>query len=110
MKRETFAKAIAYLAAGFDTELSEARLKVYWDQVRGFRDEPFQRAAREAVKHCPYFPTVKQLRQLYVVQLERGAEFERPRITEQRARAEVADLHLRQLRRELRLGERDHAP
>ena len=74
MDRKTFQQGMAYLAAAYDTALSKQRLAVYWDQMRGLRDEPFMTAVKAAVGHGNRFPTVSQLREHYRDALRRQAE------------------------------------
>ena len=65
MDRKTFQQGIAYLAAGFDAELSNERIAVYWDQLNGLKDDLFLTAVKTAVGHGRRFPTVSQLREHY---------------------------------------------
>lgn len=76
MDRKTFQQGIAYLAAGFDTELSNERIAVYWDQLRGLKDNLFLTAVKAAVGHGKRFPTVAQLREHYRDALRRQASTE----------------------------------
>ena len=97
MDRKTFQQGMAYLAAGFDAELSNERIAVYWDQLRGLKDDLFLTAVKAAVGHGKRFPTVAQLREHYRDALRRRVNTDvrlppRPAIERSRVIQIVADL------------------
>ena len=65
MEMTDFQKAMSYLASAFDTELTQARLAVYWDQFGSLDGEQFMVACKVAVREEKRFPVVRCLREYY---------------------------------------------
>ena len=65
MDMTDFQKAMGYLAAAFDTELTQARLAVYWDQFGSLDGELFLMACQTVVREEKRFPVVACLRDYY---------------------------------------------
>ncbi len=103
MDKTTFQQGMAYLAAGFGTELTRERAGVYWDQLGGLRDEPFLVACKIAVGNCDRFPPVARLREIYQDELRRQAMGAAPRLPAKRpASREKVRALIRELRERMR--------
>ncbi len=94
MEEATFQRALAYLAAAYDREVTKERAAVYWDQLGNLEDEPFLEAVQMVVGTDERFPTVARLRGIYrqCLQRRRTALPYLPQIDKQRGLDHLARL------------------
>ena len=62
--RARFSALMAMLAVAFDLALTEQRIKIYEEALRGERIEALEWAAKEAVRTLKFFPRAAELREL----------------------------------------------
>lgn len=59
-----FARALVALAEAYGTELTAARIRLYWQALFDLEGDRLQAAFRAAVRECKFFPSAAELRAL----------------------------------------------
>lgn len=102
MDEQTFQRAMTYLAAAYNRELTKEQAAVYWDQLRDLEGEVFLAAVRGLVGVEERMPSVAALRGAYREERRRARQAQPPPSLPAPADPEVARYHIDRMRALLR--------
>ena len=61
MDKKLFLKSLNSLESAFDEKLSEDRVKIYWNILKGYSDEEMKKATVGSIRELKFFPKISEI-------------------------------------------------